>query len=358
MRRPDFRDLDGNIASTRIILSLAAMLSLYIDPSAGGLFHLDIYLLTCLVSHLIYSVVIYAAVKRGYTPSLLPKISTALDLTFAAAVTLLTEGSTSPSYVFFVFAIVAVGFRNGFRETMAVTLASMMLYLLEISLARGTTHLYVMRVVYLAIAGYLIGFFSKQRAAFEARLREYEMRSERQSIARSLHDGYVQALAGVNLRLETCSELLKRKQIADALGSLKELQIGVAREFDEVRAYVRSLAEIDRTLGAASPATDDTRFNIRIDFTAPGVIVEQVLQIALEGMRNAWRHGNARDVTIKVQENGENIRIMIDDDGVGFRSVNQRPWAIASRVAEFGGNLKIASDNAVGAHLEIEMPAS
>ena len=64
-----------------------------------------------------------------------------------------------------------------------------------------------MRAVYLAIAGYLIGFFSQQRALFEAEVRELETRAERQSIARSLHDGYVQALAGVNLRLETCRAL-------------------------------------------------------------------------------------------------------------------------------------------------------
>ena len=36
-----FSDLDLDIARTRIVLSLLAMLSLYIDPTtAGGLFHL------------------------------------------------------------------------------------------------------------------------------------------------------------------------------------------------------------------------------------------------------------------------------------------------------------------------------
>ena len=88
-----------------------------------------------------------------------------------------------------------------FRATLAVTGVCMMLYQLVIATPHGLTNLYLMRAVYLAIAGYLIGFFGQQRAQFEARLRELETVNERQIIARSLHDGYVQALAGVTLRL-------------------------------------------------------------------------------------------------------------------------------------------------------------
>ena len=41
MQAEDFNAFDLNIARARIGLSLVAMLSIYIDPSAGGLFHLD-----------------------------------------------------------------------------------------------------------------------------------------------------------------------------------------------------------------------------------------------------------------------------------------------------------------------------
>jgi signal transduction histidine kinase len=151
-------------------------------------------------------------------------VSTALDLFFATAVAFLTEGQTSPSYVFFVFAIIAVGIRPGLLSTIAVTICSVTLYLLVIVLSDGITNFYMMRAVYLAIAGYLIGFVGRQRAAFEAHVRELETRTERHSIARSLHDGYVQALAGVNLRLQTCRELLGRQRPDDALAQLTELQ--------------------------------------------------------------------------------------------------------------------------------------
>lgn len=229
MKEPGFNDLGLHIARARVVLSLLAMLSLYIDPSAGGLFHFDTYVLITLLAHLVYSLVTYLALRQRLQVHRLPEISIVLDLVFATAIALLCEGPTSPSYVFFVFAIVAVGFRTGFRGTLSVTICCVALYLVVIAFSAGVTNSYMMRAVYLAIAGYLIGFFGQQRAKFEARMRELETKAARQTIARSLHDGYVQALAGVNLRLETCRELLAREQAMDAMAELTELQRGVAR---------------------------------------------------------------------------------------------------------------------------------
>src|ERR1700728_2079441 len=130
MKLQDFSAFDLNIARARMGLSLVALLSIYVDPSAGGAFHLNTFALTTLLCHLVYSLAIYLAFNRGFAPEILQRAATALDIFFAAAVTLFTEGPTSPSYIFFVFAIVAVGFRTGFRATLAVTGICVMLYLL------------------------------------------------------------------------------------------------------------------------------------------------------------------------------------------------------------------------------------
>ena len=121
MKAEDFNALDLNIARARVMLSLVALLSIYVDPSAGGLFHFDATCLATLLCHLAYSLAIYFALSRGIAPQTIQRASTALDIFFAAAVTVFTEGATSPSYVFFVFAIVAVGFRTALRGTLAVT---------------------------------------------------------------------------------------------------------------------------------------------------------------------------------------------------------------------------------------------
>lgn len=358
-KSPDFSELDLNVARARIALSILATLSLYIDPTAaGGLFRLDRLAFAALACHFTYSVVIYEMLSRRPAVSTLPIIWTAFDLLFAAAIAFVAEGQTSPSYVFFVFAIIAAGIRPRLRVTIAVTLASVILYLLIIDISARMTDAYAMRAVYLAIAGYLIGFVGRQRAIFEAQLRGLESRAQRLSISRSLHDGYIQALAGVNLRLETCRELLARHRVDEALAGLRELQLGVAREYDEVRAYIRSLAGIDaENPKEAANTIEDPRCQMEVSFSGRGLLAEHILQIMLEGVRNARRHGMARVVSIGLREGGDMLRLTIDDDGVGFPEAGIAPWAIASRVAELGGTLSTEGRGG-SACLTIELPNS
>src|SRR2546428_13823164 len=115
MKLPDFNDLDLNVARMRIVLSLVAILSLYIDPSVGGLFTLDAVILRILLCHLAYSLAVYFALKRSVIAELVPKFTAAIDLVFATAVAVFTEGSTRPSYIFFLLTIIAVGFSNVVR---------------------------------------------------------------------------------------------------------------------------------------------------------------------------------------------------------------------------------------------------
>lgn len=201
---PDFSGLDRKVAQARVVLSLLVLTSLYVDPSTGGLFAVTKWQFITLTCHLFYSSLIYLALSRGVHIDSVRKFSITLDLLFATALAFVTEGRTSPSFVFFVFAILAVGLGASLRDTILTTSCSVVLYILVIALSNGLMSDYLMRAVYLAIAGFVIGFFGQQRANFETRLRELEADAERTAIARSLHDGYIQALAGISLRLESC----------------------------------------------------------------------------------------------------------------------------------------------------------
>jgi len=77
----------------------------------------------------------------------------------------------------------------------------------------------------------------------------------------------------------------------------------------------------------------------------------------LEGMRNASRHGKARTARIEAVRRGNLIKLLVEDDGVGFPQSGPQPWAIHSRVAELGGRLTLTNNQSSGARLEIEMPA-
>jgi signal transduction histidine kinase len=351
-----FSDYDLDIARTRIILSLLAMLSLYVDPTmGGGLFHLNPLVLATLLCHLTYGVGTYFALERRVAKRWVPTATTLFDLLFAMIIAYLTGGQTGPSYIFFVFAIIAVGVRATLRAIIQVTVYGVALYLLMIYAADGLTITYVMRAVYLAIAGCLVGFFAQQRANYEDRVRELEAQAERQAIARLLHDGYVQSLAGVNLRLESCRELLRRGRADDAGRELTELQLGVKRQFDEVREYVRSLAGVDST--SSSEIADilaDPKTHIKSVFDGSSRLAERILQIMLEGLRNARKHAKATSVRIETTEIAGRVLITIADDGVGFPPAAEPPWTIASHVAETGGRLRFSESGP--ACLQIEIP--
>jgi signal transduction histidine kinase len=360
MNRTDFSGLDLNIGRARIGLSLVALLSIYIDPTIGGAFQIGPLLLVVLLLHLAYSIALYSFSEAGIAPHKLPAMWMVMDIAFATTLAVLTEGPTSPSYAFFAFAIISTGCRFGFRVTSVVTLCSVVVYLLTIEFGHGNQkNPYLMRPAYLAIAGYLIAFLGEQRVSFEGRVRELERRAERERIARSLHDGYVQELASLNLRLAACRELFLKNRSAEALVQLTELRRVVVREYDEVRSYLRTLVNLDQQTARGSVLGEfDTKFSVDMSFAARGRIVEQIFQVVLEGVRNAWRHGGAGSANVQVAQTGGLIKIVIDDDGKGFGEGKPVPWAIASRVEEFGGRLTVANDAHVGARLEIEMPAA
>ena len=356
--------MEYNIARCRIALSLAALAVAYIDPEppllghwfpiASGHFMIDPRLLAIMVAHLAYSVATFAAIGRIVSVSAVRRTTWA-DVVFAVAIAALTEGVTIPS--FFVFAAVAAGLRDGLRQAMVVTTVSLGLYLCMVGISeRVNASVYIMRPVFLAVTAYLVGYLGQQRAALQEQMRQLEAAEQRHRIARDLHDGYAQALAGISLRLEGARRLLEKNATADALEDLANLRESVDREYDDLRQYARALVGVD-----PSPWTDEGNalplLSVRADLSAPLDLAVHALGIAREGIQNVRRHARARHATVDIRTTPSAVRIDIEDDGVGF-AAEVTPWSIASRVREIGGELSIAAGRASGAHLSITLPRS
>ncbi len=361
-------DTERSIARCRVFLSLIAILALYVDPTeptltrwlplTGGAFTVNRYWVTVLVSHLAYSLtLIFLQTRPLVTPARLATISTWGDVLFAAAIALVTEGTTSPFYSFFAFAVLTAGFRSGMHAALVVTGLSVGLYVILVVVSAPTNQAFyiVMRAAYIAITGYLVGYLGQERINQETRLRNLEANAQRERIARSLHDGYAQALAGVNLRLESCRELFHRGQHDDALAELTDLQAGVNREHDELRAYIRSLVALGSTQ-ASQELQDTTQVSVRADFNGPAEYVEHVLLIMLEGLRNIRRHARAQSAVIGAHTSAHELVLTIDDDGIGFPDEAAPPWSIVSRVAEYGGQLTLGKNGQQGGHVQITLP--
>lgn len=359
-------DMELSIARCRVVLSVAALLTLILDAAglefpawvelAPGRFVPSPAALAVVSLHFAYSLTVYYGLTRRLRfRTGLAAISTWNDVLFATVIALVTYGSGGPFLVFFVFALAAAAFRSGLRPTLLVTAVSVALYLsVMVAAAPASANAYILRPVYVVIIGYLFGYLGQRRLNLEAEIGRLVAADQRTQIARELHDGSVQALAAINLRLASCQELLRRGHVAEVVGELGELRTSVNAEHDSLRSYMRSLAGQQPTASRPLPNAR-TRFSIRANFTGSGAMVAQVLQIVREGVTNVLRHAQAESAAIQIQAVGSQVLITIDDDGVGFDSEAQRPWTIASRVSELGGMLRVEPNAMRGAHLEINL---
>ena len=360
-------DLETKVARCRLILSAVAILAVYIDPTeptllpwlnlAGGGFTIDWRALTVMSAHFAYSAAVYLTLTRTMRArGRLVDVTTWADVLFGTVITVFTEGTSSPFWAFFVFAVVAAGVHGGLRRSLAVTTVSVTLYLMIILASMvADTNVYIMRPVYLAIVGYLSAYLGEQRLGLQSQVHQLEAVEERSRIARALHDGCVKTLGGVNLMLEGCRELLAAGRAVETLAILSRLQRSINREHDDLRAYVRELAD-KNTSRESTEAWRDTRFRINADFDGPATFIEQVLQIVREGITNVRRHAQADEATITIRTEGAQVHIAIDDDGVGFRDGGQLPWSMSSRAAEAGGEMRVLRDGSPGAHVRLTLP--
>jgi signal transduction histidine kinase len=365
MRSKTNTPLEVHIARCRVILSVVALAAVYVDPTApyvaswmkvsSGRFTIDPYVFVVMGVHLLYSLAVYSAAVRGsVTVERLTSWTVVADVVIGGAIALVTEGATSPFSAFFMFAVVVAGFRSGLRQAMIVTAASVSVYLGMILIsAPGRMNVYIMRPAYLAIVGYLVGYLGQHRLKMQRALQSLEAAEQRHRIARDLHDGFVQALAGINLRLEGCRRLLERRDDARAMTVLTDLQSSVSREYDDLREYMVNLAGVHSS-PAATGAPRSTQFSLDIRVDGPIDLMDHVLQIAREGLSNVRRHAEAASAAIRVSVEDSKIRIVIEDDGVGLKS-QTAPWSIASRVDEVGGDLQLA-DSKRGSRMQILLP--
>src|SRR5262245_21387768 len=101
--------MENTIARCRIILSIVALIAIYLDPTRPtllpsldlpcGPFTIDPHALTVLFAHLVFSVAVYVALARGLVmEATVGAITTWTDVLFAGAIAAFTEGVSSPFY--------------------------------------------------------------------------------------------------------------------------------------------------------------------------------------------------------------------------------------------------------------------
>ena len=198
----------------------------------------------------------------------------------------------------------------------------------------------------------------------------------RLSFARDVHDGMIQVLAGVTLRLEG----LKRRG-TELAPEIDELQAELAREQQDLRALIRRLkgsgfngtaVDAAATLGPlAERLARQWGIELRVKAPKVPVLVDEPLQTEIqhlvrEAAANAVRHGGAHRVDVVLGRDEEGLSLRISDDGRGLDRTGRfgheeiaaariGSRSIFERVHQRGGRLAIESGRR-GTRLSIQLP--
>lgn len=214
-------------------------------------------------------------------------------------------------------------------------------------------------------------------ARLQTKAEEIAVLEERARIARDLHDGFVQSLAAIDLRLESVKRLLVRTP--DRVpAALEDLHATVERSYAEVRHYLKVLRDTTRPMEALGTAVDRVvaEFSLRHRTTVtverpphdpalPGAVVHEVAQIIREALSNAARHGRAAHAAVRLTDSQGALTLVVEDDGIGFPSNGETdgtlaagalPWSIRERAHLLGATVAMRSRPGDGTRLTITLP--
>lgn len=229
----------------------------------------------------------------------------------------------------------------------------------------------------------------------EARLRESEQRellkgelykrvvaaqeSERQRIARELHDETGQALTAIGMGLRSLESRSRTTGREGATQNLRKLESLTAHSLDELQRLIADLrpSHLD-DLGLSSALRwyagniqDRTKLDVQVETQGnepaiPSPVKTALFRIIQEALTNVIKHAHASQVQIFLSYFPQEIRSRVVDNGDGFdlekvESTGRISWGLKGmeeRASLLGGKLQVQSKPAEGTTVEVTIPFS
>ena len=196
--------------------------------------------------------------------------------------------------------------------------------------------------------------------------------AERRRIARDLHDGVVQDLAGTAFTVGALARLPDLTQESrDTLGaagaslrtSLKSLRSLLA-EIHPPDLRAESLpAALSDLIAPAGASGIQASVSVKGAETASDSNAALVWRVAQEAVRNALRHARASTLAVTVRGGGGRLTLEVVDDGVGFDPAREPDpdsfglRGLRSLVSDHGGTLAVRSSPGEGTTVRMEVEA-
>ena len=216
--------------------------------------------------------------------------------------------------------------------------------------------------------------FAGQAALALDRLRAVEDRADlavitdRDRIARDLHDVVIQRLFAIGLQLETLGrnpqrveDLPKRlseqvdaldQTIKDVRGSIFDLS---NHDASSLRAQVR---EVVREYAGVMDFTPEIKITGPVDTAVPDSVRNHLLPVLREAVSNLARHAQAHSAQIELTLQDDEIKLVVRDDGGGVPEEAEESGLknARCRAVQLGGQLEIGPRSPSGTELVWQVP--
>ena len=248
----------------------------------------------------------------------------------------------------------------------------------------------------LAIAGLLVQRARRRRAEATVLAREATIRTSyerirqlagrlfsaqeavRAGIARDLHDGVCQELAGVSIAIaslrrtrgaiEDAHTQAKFEKICEEMLSMFE---GLRRMSHELHPATLRLLGLGTALQSHC-AEIEKRHGVQVQYTTEGELEDipsdvavGLFRIAQESLRNSVVHGEARQLSVSLSRSNDHVDLIVTDDGSGFDLEAVRSSAggglglvsIEERAHMIDGEVQIVTGIGQGTAIHVRAPS-
>jgi len=200
--------------------------------------------------------------------------------------------------------------------------------------------------------------------------------TERQRIARELHDEAGQALTAIGLGLRAASTTLR--QDADKTEqNLRHLESLVALSLDELQRLVANLRPShldDLGLAAAlrwygSQVQERSSLVVEVEISGeerriPPGVATALFRVAQEALTNVVKHASATRARLALGFQQDEVSLVVEDNGVGFdplllERAGRSTWGLLGmeeRASSLGGTLAIRPNPDRGMRIEVTIP--
>ncbi|MGG1662089.1 histidine kinase [Brevibacillus sp. NRS-1366] len=195
---------------------------------------------------------------------------------------------------------------------------------------------------------------------------------ERQRIAGEIHDSINQSLSGIYFHLQYCRDEIehspeKVKAILDKLLSITKENINELRQVihDLHPLAIQKFGFVGAVDQLVKTCTLEEIIDIQLNVTGQPFRYEPEVEIHLyrviqECMNNIIKHSEAEEALITMQFEHTELRIIIEDDGVGFEADQKLRgnhaygiMGMETRIRDIGGEMSISSQIGKGTKVEV-----